>query len=92
MEVNRGQNGIQQLLAAEQEAQHIVNAARNGKLNFEVIDKITVPRAGHLQLFNAQMRIETRVVCSPSITEIQDLLEILRPISRSTSSLLTRHH
>ena len=28
----RGQGGIQQLLAAEQEAQHIVNAARNGKL------------------------------------------------------------
>ncbi|KAK8531825.1 hypothetical protein V6N13_131184 [Hibiscus sabdariffa] len=32
MEVNRGQNGIQQLLAAEQEAQHIVNAARNAKM------------------------------------------------------------
>ncbi|KAJ6900618.1 Vacuolar ATP synthase subunit G 2 family protein [Populus alba x Populus x berolinensis] len=31
MEANRGQNGIQLLLAAEQEAQHIVNAARNGK-------------------------------------------------------------
>ncbi|KAM5559815.1 V-type proton ATPase subunit G [Rosa sericea] len=29
---NRGQGGIQQLLAAEQEAQHIVNAARNAKL------------------------------------------------------------
>ena len=28
----RSQGGIQQLLAAEQEAQHIVNAARNGKL------------------------------------------------------------
>lgn len=33
MEANRGQGGIQQLLAAEQEAQHIVNAARNGKLS-----------------------------------------------------------
>eukprot|EP00262_Sarcandra_glabra_P018287 TRINITY_DN64_c0_g1_i1.p1 TRINITY_DN64_c0_g1~~TRINITY_DN64_c0_g1_i1.p1 ORF type:complete len:111 (-),score=29.21 TRINITY_DN64_c0_g1_i1:294-626(-) len=32
MESNRGQNGIQLLLAAEQEAQHIVNAARNAKL------------------------------------------------------------
>ncbi|GAB2286810.1 V-type proton ATPase subunit G 1 [Dionaea muscipula] len=32
MEMNRGQNGIQLLLAAEQEAQHIVNAARNAKL------------------------------------------------------------
>ncbi|KAF6167884.1 hypothetical protein GIB67_027662 [Kingdonia uniflora] len=32
MEANRGQNGIQLLLAAEQEAQHIVNAARNEKL------------------------------------------------------------
>ncbi|XP_062154219.1 V-type proton ATPase subunit G-like [Alnus glutinosa] len=29
---NRVQNGIQQLLGAEQEAQHIVNAARNAKL------------------------------------------------------------
>ncbi|GAB2223181.1 hypothetical protein Droror1_Dr00017319 [Drosera rotundifolia] len=32
MEANRGQNGIQLLLAAEQEAQHIVNASRNAKL------------------------------------------------------------
>ncbi|KAJ8760233.1 hypothetical protein K2173_011645 [Erythroxylum novogranatense] len=32
MEANRGQNGIQLLLAAEQEAQHIVNAARSAKL------------------------------------------------------------
>ncbi|KAH0673576.1 hypothetical protein KY284_024663 [Solanum tuberosum] len=32
MESNRGnQNGIQQLLGAEQEAQHIVNAARSAK-------------------------------------------------------------
>jgi hypothetical protein len=30
MEANRGQNGIQALLAAEQEAQHIVNAAKAG--------------------------------------------------------------
>ncbi|CAA6671975.1 unnamed protein product [Spirodela intermedia] len=32
MESSRRQGGIQQLLAAEQEAQHIVNAARNAKL------------------------------------------------------------
>ncbi|XP_052312024.1 V-type proton ATPase subunit G 1 isoform X1 [Populus trichocarpa] len=32
MEANRGQNGIQLLLAVEQEAQHIVNAARNEKM------------------------------------------------------------
>ncbi|KAJ4977996.1 hypothetical protein NE237_008776 [Protea cynaroides] len=32
MEANRGQGGIQQLLAAEQKAQHIVNAARNAKM------------------------------------------------------------
>ncbi|XP_065871101.1 V-type proton ATPase subunit G1 [Euphorbia lathyris] len=32
MDSNRGQNGIQLLLAAEQEAQHIVNAARNAKM------------------------------------------------------------
>lgn len=30
MESSRGQNGIQALLSAEQEAQHIVNAARTG--------------------------------------------------------------
>ncbi|KAH9623413.1 hypothetical protein KSS87_002759 [Heliosperma pusillum] len=30
MEPTRSQNGIQLLLAAEQEAQHIVNAAKNG--------------------------------------------------------------
>ncbi|XP_077252922.1 V-type proton ATPase subunit G-like [Tasmannia lanceolata] len=32
MESNRGQGGIQLLLAAEQEAQRIVNAARNAKM------------------------------------------------------------
>ncbi|XP_078428628.1 V-type proton ATPase subunit G1-like [Wolffia australiana] len=32
MDSSRRQGGIQQLLAAEQEAQHIVNAARNAKL------------------------------------------------------------
>ncbi|XP_010244034.1 PREDICTED: V-type proton ATPase subunit G 1-like [Nelumbo nucifera] len=32
MDANRGQGGIQLLLAAEQEAQHIVNAARNAKM------------------------------------------------------------
>lgn len=31
MESSRGQNGIQALLSAEQEAQHIVNAARTAK-------------------------------------------------------------
>ncbi|XP_047317483.1 V-type proton ATPase subunit G 1-like [Impatiens glandulifera] len=31
MEANRSQNGIQLLLAAEQEAQHIVNGARTAK-------------------------------------------------------------
>ena len=32
MDSSRRQGGIQQLLAAEQEAQHIVNAARNAKM------------------------------------------------------------
>ncbi|XP_028775155.1 V-type proton ATPase subunit G [Neltuma alba] len=32
MASNRGQGGIQQLLAAEQEAQRIINAARNEKM------------------------------------------------------------
>ncbi|WP_348257330.1 hypothetical protein, partial [Salmonella enterica] len=32
MEYSRGQGGNQQLLAAEQEAQHIVNTARNAKM------------------------------------------------------------
>uniref|UniRef100_A0A7C9DV58 V-type proton ATPase subunit G n=2 Tax=Opuntia streptacantha TaxID=393608 RepID=A0A7C9DV58_OPUST len=32
MEASRSQNGIQLLLAAEQEAQHIVNAARQAKM------------------------------------------------------------
>ena len=36
MESSRGggQGGIQQLLAAEQEAQHIVNAARTGNFSY----------------------------------------------------------
>lgn len=35
MASNRGQGGIQQLLAAEQEAQRIVNAAKNGIYSFQ---------------------------------------------------------
>lgn len=34
MDANRRQSGIQQLLAAEQEAQQIVNAARAGMLYY----------------------------------------------------------
>lgn len=34
MEVNRGHNGIQQLLTVEQEAQQIVNASKNGNCDF----------------------------------------------------------
>ena len=43
MESSRGggQGGIQQLLAAEQEAQHIVNAARTG--NFSYFTTFLVP-------------------------------------------------
>lgn len=37
MASSSGQNGIQLLLAAEQEAQHIVNAARTGDYLFSVI-------------------------------------------------------
>ncbi|OMO73546.1 Vacuolar (H+)-ATPase G subunit [Corchorus olitorius] len=40
MEASRGQGGIQQLLAAEQEAQHIVNAARNGNHSFSPSSQI----------------------------------------------------
>jgi V-type H+-transporting ATPase subunit G len=36
MDASRRQSGIQQLLAAEQEAQQIVNAARAGMLSFLV--------------------------------------------------------
>lgn len=37
MDANRRQSGIQQLLAAEQEAQQIVNAARAGNMYFLII-------------------------------------------------------
>lgn len=37
MASNRGQGGIQQLLAAEQEAQRIVNAAKNGICSFHCV-------------------------------------------------------
>ena len=36
MAANRGQGGIQQLLAAEQEAQHIVNAAKSGNFSLHL--------------------------------------------------------
>lgn len=42
MAANRGQGGIQQLLAAEQEAQHIVNAAKSGNFSLLYLDLCTV--------------------------------------------------
>lgn len=36
MDANRRQGGIQQLLAAEQEAQQIVNAARSGNCSTNI--------------------------------------------------------
>lgn len=42
MAANRGQGGIQQLLAAEQEAQHIVNAAKSGNFSLLYLDLCTI--------------------------------------------------
>lgn len=42
MASSRGQGGIQQLLAAEQEAQHIVNAAKSGNLAVLYLDICTI--------------------------------------------------
>jgi hypothetical protein len=39
---NRGQGGIQQLLAAEQEAQRIVNAAKNGICSFHFLSCLSM--------------------------------------------------
>ncbi|KAK1382479.1 V-type proton ATPase subunit G [Heracleum sosnowskyi] len=56
MDSNRGQNGIQLLLAAEQEAQSIVNAARNEKMARlkQAKDEAEKEVAG----FRAQMELE----------------------------------
>lgn len=41
MASNRGHGGIQQLLAAEQEAQHIVAAARNGNHSILILVELS---------------------------------------------------
>uniref|UniRef100_A0A5B7C545 V-type proton ATPase subunit G n=1 Tax=Davidia involucrata TaxID=16924 RepID=A0A5B7C545_DAVIN len=56
MEANRGQNGIQLLLAAEQEAQHIVNAARNAKM--VRLKQAKEEAEKDIAEFRAQMEIE----------------------------------
>jgi hypothetical protein len=47
MDANRRQSGIQQLLAVEQEAQQIVNAARAGMLNYSLAQRITNQAGDH---------------------------------------------
>lgn len=49
MESSRGQGGIQQLLAAEQEAQHIVNTSRSG--NYSICCVQQIYRLNHLKPF-----------------------------------------
>ncbi|KAL1828061.1 hypothetical protein DCAR_0207267 [Daucus carota subsp. sativus] len=56
MEANRGQNGIQLLLAAEQEAQSIVNAARNEKL--ARLKQAKDEAEKEVAAFRAQMELE----------------------------------
>ncbi|GAA0155102.1 hypothetical protein Leryth_010970 [Lithospermum erythrorhizon] len=56
MESSRGQNGIQLLLAAEQEAQHIVNAARTAKL--ARLKQAKDEAAKEIAEFRAQMEAE----------------------------------
>ncbi|KAK9283461.1 hypothetical protein L1049_011705 [Liquidambar formosana] len=58
MESNRGQNGIQLLLAAEQEAQRIVNAARNAKM--ARLKQAKEEAEKEIAEFRAQMEAEFR--------------------------------
>ncbi|VVA17353.1 PREDICTED: V-type [Prunus dulcis] len=56
MASNRGQGGIQQLLAAEQEAQHIVNAARSAKM--ARLKQAKDEAAKEIAEYRAQMELE----------------------------------
>ncbi|KAM7520919.1 hypothetical protein LguiB_019881 [Lonicera macranthoides] len=56
MEANRGQNGIQLLLTAEQEAQHIVNGAKNEKM--ARLKQAKEEAAKEVAEFRAQMESE----------------------------------
>lgn len=58
MEANRGQNGIQLLLTAEQEAQHIVNAARTAKM--ARLKQAKEEAEKEIAEFRAQMEAEFR--------------------------------
>lgn len=53
MDSSRGQNGIQLLLAAEQEAQLIVNAARNGMYLLCCIGPTSFPVPVHMIVLNS---------------------------------------
>lgn len=69
MDSNRGQNGIQLLLAAEQEAQSIVNAARNGSCDISFVNCLLkfyifmdVSLWGVLRIFNYFLEVELKFV------------------------------
>lgn len=59
MASNRGQGGIQQLLAAEQEAQHIVAAARNGNHSILILVELS-----NLLYFDGSVFIHANCLCN----------------------------
>ncbi|KAJ0102035.1 hypothetical protein Patl1_06122 [Pistacia atlantica] len=64
MESGRGQNGIQLLLAAEQEAQHIVNTSRNTKL--ARLKQAKDEAEKEVAQFRAQMEVDFKTKLSES--------------------------
>lgn len=67
MDPFKGQGGIQMLLTAEQEAQHIISNARNCKtstLSYNVVIKVLEKLSTNLSLFNLNEWMNVVLNCS----------------------------
>ncbi|XP_066347899.1 V-type proton ATPase subunit G1-like [Miscanthus floridulus] len=91
MDANRRQSGIQQLLAAEQEAQQIVNAARAAKSARLRQAKEEAER--EIAEYRAQMEAEfqRKVAEEETATKIEQLNQQAASISPEVIQMLLRH-
>ncbi|XP_010245828.1 PREDICTED: V-type proton ATPase subunit G 1-like [Nelumbo nucifera] len=104
MDANRGQGGIQLLLAAEQEAQCIVNAARNAKMGRlkqakDEADKEITEYRGHMEAEFQKKVAETSGDSGANVkrleketqAKIQHLKSEATRISQDVVHMLLRH-
>ncbi|GJN01851.1 hypothetical protein PR202_ga19152 [Eleusine coracana subsp. coracana] len=91
MDANRRQSGIQQLLAAEQEAQQIVNAARAGILYYLLAHIIVLIKHGTIEQSSGDSGANVKRLEEETAAKIEQLNQQAASISPEVIQMLLRH-